>query len=261
VDDVVPDDTYDVTFSPNGQMVALGTSKGKVILLESATGRQRARFGGALPQVWSVAFSPCGLMLASAGLDFAPFIWDVTGLIKGSSAPVQPLGAKELDAQWDDLRRDDAARAWKAILTLAARPEQAVPLLKERMAHRKAMLAPKRLAELLAALDSDAFATREEACSVLKHLGPVVSSDLQKYLAATASLEAKRRGEDVLGQIAKSGLVSEPMLQGRVLEVLEYSASASAKELLQAEARGAPGSPLARDAKAALDRIAKRPAS
>jgi hypothetical protein len=50
------------------------------------------------------------------------------------------------------------------------------------------------------------------------------------------------------------------MLQGRVLEVLEYSGAPAARELLQAEARGAPESPLARDAKAALDRIAKRPA-
>jgi WD40 repeat protein len=260
LDDVATDAASDVAFSPNGQMVALATAKGKVILLESATGRQRARFGGALPAVWSVAFSPCGLMLASTGLDYAPLIWDVTGLIKGSRTPVQPLAAKELDAHWDDVRHDDAAKAWKAMLALASRPEQAVPLLKDRMASRKATLAPKRLAELLADLDSDAFATREATCRLLKHLGPVVSLDLQKYCAATKSLEAKRRAEDVLGQIAKSGLVSEPMLQGRVLEILEYSASPAAKELLQSQAREAPASPLARDAKAALDRIAKRPA-
>jgi hypothetical protein len=254
------DVTLDVTFSPNGQMVALGTSKGNVFLLEAATGRERACFATGITSIASVAFSRCGLMLASAGSDCAPLVWDVTGLVKSSSGRPQPLAAKELDAHWDDLRRDDAVKAWKAILALVARPEQAVPLLKDRLADRKGMLAPKRLARLLADLDSDAFATREEAGSVLKNLGPVVSPALEKLCAGTASIEARRRAEGVLGQIAKSGLVSEPVLQGRVLEVLEYSASPAARELLQAEARGAPASPFARNAKAALDRIARRPA-
>jgi hypothetical protein len=246
-------------FSPNGQMLAVGMGKGSIRLREAATGRERFRFEGQVDFVRSVAFSPCGLLLVSVGQDSAPLVWDVTGLIKGSSAPVQPLGAKELDAHWDALRRDDAVKAWKAILALAARPEQAVPMLKDRMAYRKGMLAPKRLAELLADLDGDAFATREEAGSQLTSLGPVVSAALQKLSAGTTSLEAGRRANDLLAQIAKSGLVSEPMLQGRILEVLEYSASPAAKELLQAEAREVPASPLARDAKAALDRIAKRP--
>jgi hypothetical protein len=260
IDDVAADIAFDVRFSPNGQMIALGTAKGKVVLLESATGRQRARFDGAVPHVASVAFSPCGMMVASIGFDCAALVWDVTGLINPSSGRPLALSAKELDEHWDDLRREDAAKAWHAILALAARPAQAVPLLKERLAYRKSMLAPKRLGELLADLDSDAFATREAAGKLLKNLGPGVSPALKKLCAGTTSIEARRRAEDILGQIAKSGLVSEPMLEGRVLEVLEYSASPAARELLQAEARGAPASPLARNAKAALDRIAKRPA-
>jgi hypothetical protein len=251
----------DVIFSPNGQMVALGTTKGNVVLVESTTGRERARFDGAAQYiVGCVAFSPCGMMVASAGGDCAPLVWDVTGLINPSIGRPLALSANELDEHWDDLRREDAAKAWHAILALAARPAQAVPLLKERLAYRKSMLAPKRLGELLADLDSDAFATREAAGKLLKNLGPGVSPALKKLCAGTTSIEARRRAEDILGQIAKSGLVSEPMLEGRVLEVLEYSASPAARELLQAEARGAPASPLARNAKAALDRIAKRPA-
>ncbi len=71
VDGLAGDSAYDLAFSPNGQMIALATSRGKVVLLEAATGRQRARFGGALPAIWSVAFSPCGLMLASVSNDCA----------------------------------------------------------------------------------------------------------------------------------------------------------------------------------------------
>ena len=107
VDDVATDLAFDLAFSPNGQMVALGTSvatgtgKGKVILLESATGRQRADWPR--PAIRSVG----GLFPLRADARFRrrqlrTLIWDVTGLIKGAEQPGKPLAAKELDAYWDD---------------------------------------------------------------------------------------------------------------------------------------------------------------
>ena len=258
VDDVATDAAYTLEFSPNGQMVALGTRHGKVVLVEATTGRQRARFGGALPSVWSVAFSPCGRMVASVADDCAPLIWDITGLINRKTAPVYPVDPKDLDVYWDQLRHDDAAKAWQAILALAARPAQGVPLLNDRLAQRKAKLAAKGLGQLLASLDGDDYDIREEACRELGNLGPAVVPALEKLRANPPSLEAKRRADDLLARIAKSGLVSEEMLRRRVLETLEYIGTPGAKEVLQSEARADPASPLAQAAKGALDRIAKR---
>jgi hypothetical protein len=260
VDDVAGDDTYDLAFSPNGQMVALGTSKGKIVLVESATGRQRARFRDTSPFIWSLAFSPCGRMVASLSHDCAPLIWDVTGLIKRKTEPAQLLGPKALDEYWDQLRHDDAARAWQAIVALAARPEQAAGVLLDRLGQRKSKLAAKQLAQLLASRDADDFDLREQASTELANLGPEVVPALEKVRAKPPSVEAKRRAEDLLVAIAKSGLVSEDLLRRRVLETLEYVGTPAAKEVVHTEAQAQPSSPLSQAAKAALTRLAKRPA-
>jgi hypothetical protein len=240
-------------------MIAVGMGKGQIYLLEGATGRERAKFEGRVEGVFSVAFSPCGVLMASVGADCAPLIWDVTGLIRNAGRPVEPLGVGPLNALWDDLRREDAAKAWQAICALAARPAQAVPLLKDRLAERSARLEPKRLAMLLADLDSDAFANRDAASQQLAALGPVVVPALDKFCAVAASAEARRRAHDVLKQIAKAGLVTEALLQARAVEVLEYAGTPPARELLESAAQVESASPQSTRARAALARLARRP--
>jgi len=255
------DGVTDIAFSPNGQTMAVGTlEKGALLLFETGTGRLRARFDGGVPHVHSIAFSNCGLMLASVGWDEAALVWDVTGAILGAKdGPA--LAPNELAAQWADLGGEDAAKAWTAIRTLTVHPKQAVPLLKDRLGDRKSRLSPKGLARLLADLDSDDFPTRQEASGHIAQLGPAATPVLKKYLAATPSLEGKRRAEELLVQICKSGLVSEEALAARCCEVLEYIGTSEAKELLAAEATGEPVSELAKHARAALQRLEKRPAS
>lgn len=251
----------DLAFSPNGQTLAIGTTQGNVYLYEPATGRERAVIKTGVPYVNSVAFSPCGLMLASAGRDCAPLIWDATGRIRGSTAKAQPLTAKELDELLADLHRQDAGKAWQAICTLAARPDQAAALLKGRLAPSR-MGYPKLLARLRASLDSDEFETRDNASRELRILGPAAISSLKQLLDTdTASAEAKSRARGVLADIAKSGLVAEELYYGRMLEVLEYAGGAAANGLLTEEANAEPVSRQSAAAKDAVERIAKRPPS
>jgi hypothetical protein len=255
---ILADWAHSVAFSCNGQALAIGTgNKGSIYILEAATGGVRCRFEGHDGKVLSVAFSPDGLMLASAGNDGAPIVWDVTGRILGAGQKVKPLGAKELDAAWSDLAGKDAAKAWQTMRSLVARPEQAVSLLKERLPPNPP-LDPKRLPALIADLDSDNFDTREKACKDLEALGHAAAPFLRKLDTSKSSAEVRQRVQMVLDRLVKSGILTEELRCARALEVLEYAATPEARKLLEAQARGAAESLLTQGAKAALDRIAKR---
>src|SRR5260370_668656 len=196
-------------------------------------------------------------MSASAALTNSFVIWDVTGRIQGAGQEVSPLGAKELDAVGSDMDGDDAAKAWQAILALASRPEQAVPLVKPRLPANPP-LDSKRLARLLADLDDDDFDTREQASKELIALGHAAAPAVRKLRVHAPSQEARDRAAKVLAKLDDAGIVTQELRFLRALEVLEYAGTPEAVKLLEAEATGAAESKLTQGAKAALDRLAKR---
>jgi WD40 repeat protein len=68
-----------LSFSPDGQNLALACFDHTVRLLQSSTGLQFCRFDGHTAEVLAVAFSPDGRTLASAGKDRTVRLWDLTG--------------------------------------------------------------------------------------------------------------------------------------------------------------------------------------
>ncbi len=245
-------------YSPNGEMIAVGMSKGTIYLFEALTGKERGRFEGPPQYIYSLAFSPCGLLLVSGIADGTCLTWDVVGVIRRDAHAVIPFSATELSACWSAVGRQDAAKAWQAICGLAARPGQAVDLLKERLpACRNPKLHETPLARYIRELDSDDFITREVASAELASLGPVAVPSLQKVAASTQSAEGKRRAKQLLSQIENGGHVGEETRYRRAVEVLEYIGTPAAKRVLEAEARAEPVSSLIQPAKAALDRLAK----
>jgi hypothetical protein len=63
-----------------------------------------------------------------------------------------------------------------------------------------------------------------------------------------------------LDKLAGVGAKGEPLRQARAVEVLEHIATPQAREVLRQLAAGAPGAWLTREAKAALERMERKPA-
>jgi hypothetical protein len=210
----------------------------------------RACFVGHQKEALNVAFSPDGTLLVSTSSDRTLLTWDVGGRL--ARRPTEPTAA-ELTALWNELAGAEGAKAFQAEQTLMAYPKQATAVFAERLRPAPAADA-KRLAALVADLDSDQFAEREKAERELRDLGEQAGPALRKALEGQPSAEMQRRLEALLEQIdpARS---PEVLRQGRALEVLERIGTPEAGRLLRKLAEGAPGTRLTQDAAAALARL------
>jgi hypothetical protein len=153
----------------------------------------------------------------------------------------------------------DGAKAYRAVQALAAAPKQAVPFLRERLKPVQPLTAAdrERFTGLLADLDSGAFAVRERAAAELEKRGNTLEPLLRQALAGKPSLEVRRRLEKLLGNLDPESPNRLRML--RAVEVLEHTGDAEARRLLEELASGAPGAWLTCEAKASLERLARRP--
>jgi uncharacterized membrane protein YphA (DoxX/SURF4 family) len=154
---------------------------------------------------------------------------------------------------WARLEAQDASRADEAIRALAASPRQAVALLRREV--RPATPAdPRRVARLIAGLDSEEFTSRESAARELEGLGELAEPALRKALAGRPTLEVRRRVERLLDRLVvpPSG---DALRALRAVEVLEMVGTEEARRVLREAARGAPEARLTREAKASLGRL------
>jgi hypothetical protein len=136
---------------------------------------------------------------------------------------------------------------------LAAVPDRAAALLADRM--RPAEAGPA--ARLIADLNSDDLETREKASRELLRLGANARSALDITLAQDPPAETRRRIEELLQKIDPVPLPEEA--RGvRAVDVLERVGTDKARATLKALASGAPSALVTREAKEALDRLAKK---
>src|SRR5262249_32364807 len=152
----------------------------------------------------------------------------------------------------------NAATAHAAVWLLVAAPGQAVLLLQERL-RPVSPVDPQRIQGLIARLNSDRFAVREQAIAELEKLGELAGPALRKALAAQPALEVRRHLERLLEKL--DGTVTSPdQRRGlRALEVLEHVGNRDARQVLRRLARGVPEARLTREALASRERLAKRP--
>jgi hypothetical protein len=235
-----------LSFSPDGWLLASCGLDGAVRLWESASGQERRRYQGHRSWALSIDFAPDGGRLASASLDGTAVVWQVFG-----PAPAE-RSAVDSAALWADLTRDGIT-AHRAMAALIVAPRQALPLLRERL--RPAVPAdPRRVARLIAELDSERFAARENATRELESLGESALPALRKVLADSPSAEVHRRVEQLLAKPAGADRLRDV----RAVEALEHIGTSDAREVLQNLAKGSAEARLTREAKAALERLAKR---
>jgi RNA polymerase sigma factor (sigma-70 family) len=250
--DKLPSDVGILAFSPDGHALAWsGFEDTAIHMMEVASGRERRRLAGHRGQVVSLAFTPDGERLISGSSDTTALVWDLAGRPEPRKTPA----AAELEALWADLAGEDAARAYQAIRQLAAAPDAAVPLLRQRL--RPAPAADeKRIARLIADLDNDDFATRQKAIKELEELGEQALPAYRKVLDGKPPIEMRRRLEELLEKagLAWWAMTPERLRALRAVEALELAGTKEAREVLAILAKGAPGARLTKQAKAALGR-------
>jgi RNA polymerase sigma factor (sigma-70 family) len=251
-----PDRVRALAFSPDGRFLASGSLDGAVKIWDMASGKVQHTIkvlGGCSLLAYS---SDCKILAAKSG-DDATQLWELpaTRRAGGRPRPVvrsSPLSTQELDRLWDTLAEDDAAKAYAAMRTLASSSQQAIALTRERLRESK----DPQLAQLIADLDSDEFATRKKAQEELERKVADAEPLLRKKLAGTVpSLELRRRLEQLLSRIDQQPSV---LRQLRAVEVLELIGSLEARQVLQMLANRTEGTRLTADAKAALERLNTR---
>jgi hypothetical protein len=161
-----------------------------------------------------------------------------------------------LPSLWDELESPEPARAYRAVWALEAAGDEAVVFLEGRL--RPVAGDPARLARLIAELDNDRFAVREEASRELERLGVVAEPALRQALRQAGSAEVRMRLTALLARLGpatpRAGSADELRLV-RAVGVLEHIGTERARALLAALARGAPRARLTEDARDALRRL------
>jgi WD40 repeat protein len=246
-----------VAFAPDGKSLAsVGGYDGSVYLWETTTGKMRRRFDGHVGGLSTVAFSPDGKLLVTGGDDGTPLVWDVMDIAPFHQGRQAKPTAEMLADCWQALGAEDVEKAWRAARTLVAGSEQAVSLLRERLAAQA--VAAERAARWIAQLDDDSFANRERASRELAALGKSAIPALRKTQANAPSAEVARRVKALLAKLDKPGLCSVELAGLRAVEVLEYLGTSEARQLLATLAKGAGDTRLTREARASLRRLEMR---
>jgi hypothetical protein len=263
-----------LVFSGDGRTLATGRGDGVIRLWEVATGAERCQFAGFgfaghRGAIRCGAFSPDGRTFFSGGQDTTVLVWDVTGRAAEGPPQAAELSPRELEALRADLAAADGlrperagkgerSRAYRALWALAAAPGQAVPLFREQL--RPVVAAdPDRVARLLAELDNDDFAVRDRAPKELQGMGEGALPALRKALEGKPGPELRRRVERLLDDLSAGSAAQ--VYESRALEVLERIGSPDARRVLETLAGGVAEARLTQEAKASLERLAKRPGS
>jgi WD40 repeat protein len=244
-----------ILFSPDGRKLATARADATIQLWDLVPGKELLRRCGYDSRVECLAISPDGKTLASGHYDSTILVWDIAEASRGKSRS----RSEGLEAWWTDLAGADARKAHTAIWELVDRPQQAVPLLLDRLKPESAVPS-EQFRQLVGELDSRDFQIREAASKKLATFAGDVEPALQQALKASKSPEQRRRIEALLAapRVVPAG---EKLRHLRAVEVLEHIGSPDAQQVLQALAKGAPDARLTQEAKASLERLNPRPVS
>src|SRR6185437_1799147 len=227
-------------------------ASGRVVLRHPAPGRFRGE-GGSFAS--SMALAADGRTVATGQPDTTIVLWSLSPPMRDRLTP--PLTPAQMESYWADLAGADGGRIFAALVQLAEVPKRTVEMLRTRLQPTKAP-AEAEMRKLLADLDDASFERREVATKRLAELGELADAALRAALRGKPSLEVRRRIEDLL---AESQLAQTPEARRhlRAIRILELIATPEARQVLEGLAKGVPDARLTRSAKAALQRLTRRP--
>jgi WD40 repeat protein len=248
-----------LAFSADGRLLAAAgpdalyvwdSTTDKRLLHPAAQGRLTQWRGSGFAT--ALDFAPGGTALATGHADGSILLWDLA-----PARAALAVAAPKIDeaACWTDLAAADAAVAYAAVDRLASAPGVALPLLKRHL--HPARVDSAWLAARIRDLGDDHFETRETAMRSLRNMVEPVESELRRAMGRPASLEARRRIEQLLATLRDPALPAERLRELRAVAVLERVGSETARAVLRELADGAQDARLTRDARAALARLAR----
>lgn len=256
---------HGLAFSPNGRFLAVGTyPEAPVALWDLSASRMVGQLRKDVGHVDSLAFSPDGSRLALAGYFPTILLCDVAELcgkkkLEEIAKATEP-SADELEGLWAELSGTDGVRAYRAVRQLGLSGARGAAFLKARL---KSNQPPdeQRFARLIADLDDDKFTTREKASAELEKLGSRAEPALRRTLEGTVSAEVRSRVQRLLERFGPRQEQTPPeLVRLRIVEALEANGSREARQVLAELAKEATDTELAREAKASLQRLSRRPA-
>jgi WD40 repeat protein len=260
-----PDYASAVAFSPDGQYLAT-VHRNQILLWETGTGIEVARFAPCPMYTQLLQFSPDGQVLATAGTDGAVLLWDLTTCRTGP-----PRAADQPEDLWDQLAGPNGGTAHRACWSLSFTPTGAVALLERRLEPVK-LVDDKQIREWIRRLDDAGVGKRDSAEAELERLGARGEPALRQALATEPSAEARLRLARLLDSIHGLIHTSAVARERRAVAVLGRIASApkaapeaktaeAATALLEKLAGGEPRALLTLAAQAARGRLGKSPPS
>lgn len=247
----------------NRSLIAAG--KGFLKVWDLATGKERRRwtlsasgddYWGRL--VLTLLLSPNGRSAFTFSGDGTALVWDMASSQATAEPLVKQATEKDIALWWADLSDRDAARAYAAVWRLAEAPEaMIVDLLRSQL--KPATEAEfKKVRQLIADLDSDAFKVRESAYGQLAELDYDALPALREALAKNSGLEVQRRLEMLLSRPQNPINSPEVLQRLRAIQVLERLNSRESRQLLAELAKGMSHADETVEAQRSLQRLSRR---
>jgi hypothetical protein len=185
----------------------------------------------------------------------------VTDAARHWATRIDFLGAAQVERLWADVASEDAAVRQPAVWALGACGGTSTPFVVKQVPVPDAAAMEKRIAKAVADLDAPRFAVREQASRDLDRLGLTALPHLEAALAKPdLSPEWRTRLEKLVQKVKtdEPPLTDGQRLTLRAIRILEQAETADAKARLAELAKGGLEAGLSQEAKAALDRLAKR---
>jgi hypothetical protein len=249
-----------LAYSPDGYALATAGGDGPARLWEVLTAHEIRQFTGHTQPVLSVAFSPDGRRLASGSMDTTAIVWQVYGAVNPGVPLKETCTEEELNHSWLALSNDAAAHAYDFIARLVHVPKQSVPFIKE-LWKQYPVPDTKLLNQLKADALDEISSGHDKAVQELLELEDAAVETVQKALTEPPSESVRKRLERIL-QTRQDGIPVYPsperLALRRSLLVLELIGNAEAQAVLKSVAEGNPKDPMAREAKAAIERLARK---